>query len=226
MDPGLQLAWTQIVTVEDYDAHMAAIGQAQAAAALTGKIIECAEPLVGGRLVVVGAGTGQMLDFLDAAQFRPFRITCTDLNRRFLVRLEERLAQYGLTATVFEDNIEQTSLESGPDLLLATLLLEHIDWRMGVEAIAKLCPAACGIIMQENPPGMTSALTPGRRVPASIAKAMNTAHPTLVPQDELLAAFHARSYGLTASWQQEVADGKRLIALLFALPKQDPQLAC
>jgi hypothetical protein len=40
MDSNLRLAWTQIVTAEDYDEHMAAVGQAQAAAALTVELIQ------------------------------------------------------------------------------------------------------------------------------------------------------------------------------------------
>jgi hypothetical protein len=215
MDSGLRLAWTQIVTGEDYEEHMAGIGQAQAGAALTRQIIQSSEPLHGGRVVIVGAGTGQMFDFLDPALFRPFRITCTDLNRRFLDRLEERLTRHGLSATVLEDDIERTAIEPGPDLVLATLLLEHIDWRRGVEVIAGLHPATCGIIIQENPPGMTSSVTPGRRIPPSIAKAVETAHATLVPLDELLAAFAARGYKCRDRFAREVADGKRLIAVLF-----------
>ena len=220
MDSGLQLAWTQIITAEDYEAHMAAIGQAQAAAALTREIIQSAGPPDGGRIAIVGAGTGQMLDFLDPSLFRPFRITCTDLNPSFLARLKERLAQHGLTALVFEDNIEHTTLEPEPDLLLATLVLEHIDWRLGVQSFAALRPAACGIIIQQNPPGMSSAVTPNRRIPPSLAKAVEIAHATLVPQEELLAAFDALGYTPQASWARDVADGKRLIALLFVRTRE------
>src|SRR5215813_4964496 len=215
MDSSLRLAWTQIITVQDYEEHMAGIGQAQAAAALSRQILQSAEPPDGGRVVIAGAGTGQMLDFLDAALFRPFRLTLTDLNRSFLARLQERLVKAGLSATVLEDDIEHTALESGPDLLLATLLLEHIDWRRGVEVFAGLRPATCGIIIQENPQGMTSAVTPGRHIPPSIAKAVEFAHPTLVPHDELLAAFEGHDYKCKASFAQVVADGKRLIAVLF-----------
>ena len=220
MDSGLQLAWTQIITAEDYEAHMAAIGQAQAAAALTREIIQSAGPPDGGRIVIIGAGTGQMLDFLNPSLFRPFRITCTDLNPSFLARLKERLVQHGLTALVFEDNIESTALDPEPDLLLATLVLEHIDWRLGVESFAALRPAACGIIIQQNPQGMISAVTPNRRVPSSIAKAVEIAHATLVPQEELLAAFDALGYTSQASWARDVADGKRLIALLFVRTRE------
>ena len=219
MEPGLRHAWTQIVTAEDYEEHMAAIGQAQAGAALTQYIIQSANPPAGGLVAIVGAGTGQMLDFLDPAIFRPFRIIYTDLNPSFLVRLQERLVRHGLSATVLEDDIEQTALDPGPDLLIATLLLEHIDWRRGVEVLAGLRPTTCGIIIQQNPPGMTSTVTPGRRVPPSIAKALATAKATLVPHDELLAAFAARGYVCKSSCTREVADGKRLIALLFSLDR-------
>ncbi|MBV9225682.1 MAG: class I SAM-dependent methyltransferase [Acidobacteriaceae bacterium] len=216
MNPHLRLAWTQIVTADDYEEHMTAIGQAQAAAALTQSIIQATTPLEGARLVIVGAGTGQMLDFMDASLLRPFQITCTDLNRSFLLRLEERLTRYGLQATILEDDIEHTMLSPGPDLLLATLVLEHIDWRRGVEVFAELRPQACGVIMQENPVGMLSAVTPDRRVPPSIAKAVEIAHPTLVPQTELIAAFDGRGYECRARDTQEVADGKRLITMRFA----------
>jgi SAM-dependent methyltransferase len=220
MDASLRLAWTRIVTVEDYDEHMAAIGQAQAAAELTEDLVRAAQPQTNGRVVIVGAGTGQMLDFLEPSLLRPFQLTCTDLNPTFLARLQERLDQHGLRATILEDDIEQTALERtalepGPDLLLATLVLEHIDWRRGVEVFAGLRPKACGIILQENPPGMTSSVTPGRRIPPSIAKAIAVGHATLVPQHELTTEFEARGYGVQARCVRQVADGKRLVGLLL-----------
>jgi hypothetical protein len=117
--------------------------------------------------------------------------------------------------------MENTALTAAPHLLLATLVLEHIDWRKGVEAIATLGPAACGIIIQQNPSGMTSAVTPGRRVPASIAAAVQMAQPQLVPHKELLGAFGARGYRCAITNAREVADGKRLVSTLFvAQPRQ------
>lgn len=215
MDSELRRAWTEIVTAEDYEEHMAAIGQARAAAELTCYLVEAAALRAGGRIAIAGAGTGQMLDFLDPEIFRPYRLTCADLNPAFLARLRGRLALYGLEAEVLEDDIERTGLAPGPDLMLATLLLEHIDWRRGVEVFAGLQPGACGIIVQENPPDMATAVTPGRRLPPSLAKAMETAHATLVPRDQLIALMAAKGYPCRESAVREVADGKRLVALLF-----------
>lgn len=215
MDSELRRAWTEVVTADDYEAHMAAIGQAQAGAELTRWLIESAAPRAGGRIVIAGAGTGQMLDYLDAEVLRPYRLTCSDLNPSFLARLRQRLASHGLEAETVEDDIEQTCLAAQPDMLLATLLLEHVDWRKGVAALAGLQPRACGIVVQENPPEMASAVTPGRRLPASIAKAVETAHPTLVPRGELVAAMAELGYRCRATEVREVADGKRLVGLLF-----------
>jgi SAM-dependent methyltransferase len=215
MDRGLRRAWTEIVTAEDYEEHMASIGQAQAAAELTRCLIEFASLPACSGITIAGAGTGQMFDFLDADLFRPHRLKCADLNPAFLARLKERLAGRGLEAEIIEDDIERTALEPGSDLLLATLLLEHIDWRRGVEVFAGLRPGKCGIILQENPPDMTTALTPGRRLLPSIAKAAEIGHPMLVPKAELILAMTARGYACRRTVVREVADGKRLVGLLF-----------
>ena len=203
------------MTPQDYEQHMTGVGQAQAAARLTLSLLNAAAIPSGGRVDVVGAGTGQLLDFVDAEIFRPFRLTFTDLNSSFLDVLRGRLAQHGLEATVIEDDVEQTRLPSEPDLILAALLLEHIDWRAGVRALTALRPGMCGFVIQENPPGMTSALTPGRSVPTSLAEGMQIAHPVLVPQDQLVAAMAGAGYRFDFSDSVSVADGKHLVSMLF-----------
>jgi SAM-dependent methyltransferase len=223
MDPALRRAWTETVTAADYEQHMSNIGQAQAIAALTQFILQSAPPPEDGSILVVGAGTGQMLDYLDPLIFRPYRITCTDLNREFLDRLEQRCSRQGIRVTTLVDDVEHTKVAGSADLILAALLLEHIDWRRGVEAIAGLAPRFCGIVTQENPPAMTSAVTPGRRLPTSVAKAMETAHPILIPHEELIEVFAARSYVCTATRAEPVADGKRLVATVFEKLQHRPQ---
>ena len=215
MDPELRCAWTQIVTADDYEEHMASVGQAQAAAELTAHLIHSASLRPGSRILIAGAGTGQMFDFLDPDVFRPHRLTCADLNPAFLARLRERLVRHGLEAEIREDDIEQTQLTPGPDLLLSTLLLEHIDWRQGLDAFARLRPRTCGIVLQENPPNLTTAVTPGRRLPPSMAKAVENAHPALVPREDLIAAMTARDYACRETNVRDVLDEKRLVGLLF-----------
>lgn len=63
---------------------------------------------------------------------------------------------------------------------------------------------------------MTTAITPGRRLPTSVAKAVETAHPRLVPRDQLIAAMAAKGYAFRDSAIRELADGKRLVGILFA----------
>lgn len=115
-----------------------------------------------------------------------------------------------------EDDIERTALEPEPDLLLATLLLEHINWRHAVEVFAGLHAGLCGIILQENPPDITTAVTPGRRLRPTVAKALEVGHPTLVPREELVRDMTARGYHCRETAVREVADSKRLVGLLFA----------
>ena len=140
MDPGLRRAWTQIVASEDYDEHMARIGQAQAGADLTCQIIRVRH----GTRRQPRRDRGRRPS--AGARFRGPRAAPAvppHLHRPepgVSARLTRRLVRHGLAATVLEDDIEQTALEPAPDLLLATLLLEHIDWRRGVEAIAGLIP--------------------------------------------------------------------------------------
>ena len=215
MNPESRRAWKEIVTPEDYERHMADVGQAQAAALLTRSLVRAASLPEGARVVVVGAGTGQMLDYLEAGLLRPFRLTFTDLNPSFLVVLRKRLSRHHLEATVVEDDLERTRLERGSDLILATLVLEHIDWRHGVKVLTGLRPLACGIVIQENPPGMASALTPGRKVPKSFAKAMEIAHPTLIPRDSLIEAMAHARYPCRFAESIPVADRKRIIGMLF-----------
>src|SRR5262249_13523808 len=147
--------------------------------------------------------------------FRPHRLTCTALNPVFLARLRERLERHGLAAEILEDDIERTALAPGPDLLLSTLLLEHIAWLHGVEAFARVRPTN----MRHRSTGESAGHEGGRHarpgLPPSIARAVETAHPTLVPRDDLIVAMTERGYPCRETEVREVADGKRPVGLLF-----------
>lgn len=215
MEPSLRRAWTEVISADDYETHMAAIGQAQAAASLTEWLLTEALLEPDSRITIVGAGTGQMFDFADAGLFLPHRLTCADLNSEFLEYAAERLAKYRLRGQIVQDDLENTRLAPGPDLLVATLVLEHIDWRIGVQSICEVEPRRCGIIMQVNPPDMQSAVTPGRVLPPSIRTAAETCHPVLLPAEGLISSFEACGYSCRRQRALDVADRKELRALLF-----------
>ncbi len=58
-------------------------------------------------------------------------------------------------------------------------------------------------------------VTPGRRIPASIAAAVQIAQPKFVPYDELLTAFEAKGYCRILMSARQVADQKCLVSTLF-----------
>ncbi len=64
MDERLREAWTTIIQAEDYDAHMCAVGQAQANAGLVLELFRERPPHRGAKILFAGAGTGQMFDFV------------------------------------------------------------------------------------------------------------------------------------------------------------------
>ena len=215
MDPESRRAWTEIVTPEDYDRHMETIGQAAASAELVTQFLSWT--LLPGRsqVVVAGAGTGWMLDHTDLTPFRNLRLTFTDLSPRFLNKLRERVRTHGITAKVLEDDIEATKLPTGVDLVITSLVLEHIDWKRGAASIAGLSPRFIGVVLQENPPGMTTSITPGRPLPPSILEASKSALSHLVPKSEVVAEFERLGYRCEHETSRAVADGKRLIGCLF-----------
>lgn len=65
-------AWTTIILAEDYEAHMAAAGQAQANAKLVAEYLAAQAPQEGASLLFLGAGTGQMFDIVQPTILFPY----------------------------------------------------------------------------------------------------------------------------------------------------------
>ncbi len=61
MDPETRRAWLEVVSGDDYDQHMATIGQAQVNASLVCQMLGDHPLGPGARLLFVGCGTGQIL---------------------------------------------------------------------------------------------------------------------------------------------------------------------
>jgi len=216
MDAASRRAWTEVVTAEDYDRHMAAIGQAAATAELLMNLLGQIPPSPRRRVLLLGGGTGWMFEHADVSPLVRVRLTVTDINAGFLELLRRRARSRGIEPEIVVDDLEDTRLAPGREVVLASLLLEHIDWRKGVAAIARLSPRSVVLVIQENPPGMSTSVTPGRTLPDSIARASLISSSRLVPRTELVAEFEGRGYRLIVEERRAVADSKTMVGLLFA----------
>ena len=87
----LRGAWQELITIEDYERHMAAVGQVQANASLLQELFLDYAPRVGARILFAGAGTGQYLDYLPANRLGRYRTTFADINASYVARLAGRL---------------------------------------------------------------------------------------------------------------------------------------
>ncbi len=209
----LRDAWANKILAVDYDAHMAAVGQAQANASLAAELFETAPPDPGARILFAGAGTGQMFEFVSPSILSGYAVTFADINPRFLAVLTSRLEKVeGLTFQTVVDDIEDSRLAPGFDLAVAVLVLEHVDWRRGVATLCRLAKRVF-VVVQENPPELTTALS--RPVSGSMA-IFREVHPTLIPKTDLEREFARLGFALKHHRVREVADKKKMIALEFA----------
>jgi hypothetical protein len=211
----LRDAWSRTITAEDYEAHMAAIGQAQANAALVAEYLQAQPPSRYASLLFAGAGTGQMFEYVSPEILLPFSVTFTDLNAGYLNRLRTRLARTpGLRYSTVVDDLERTTLLRRFDLVLAVLVLEHVEWRAGLATLCKLTERELFVVIQENPPHDAMAITAVRNIPETM-QVFTQVHPVLIASADLLSEMKRRGFRGTYSAHKMVADGKKMVALGF-----------
>ncbi|MBN9659481.1 MAG: hypothetical protein J0H49_14960 [Acidobacteria bacterium] len=209
MPSTLRDAWTSKVQVGDYEAHMAAIGQAQANAAHVADFLaRVGEP--GARLLIAGAGTGQMFDYLPPGVFDGYRSFFADINPRFLAALRRRSPGSLCVA----DDLEHSALKGPFHAAAAVLVLEHIRWRKGLDTLAALNPRYLFLVLQRNPEGMTTAVSPTRVLPASMQN-LGGQHPELVDKSKAATHLQRLGYALIEEWPRNVPDSKVMLGLLF-----------
>jgi 2-polyprenyl-3-methyl-5-hydroxy-6-metoxy-1,4-benzoquinol methylase len=151
----LRKAWAEIIQPDDYEAHMAAVGQVQANAHLVAEYLRAHWSKPGASILFVGAGTGQMFDFISPELLLPFSLTFTDINAGYLQRLAARLAAVeGLRYKTLVDDLESTQISRVFDLTAAILVLEHVDWRKAVSTLCALTTHEALVVIQENPPDL------------------------------------------------------------------------
>jgi hypothetical protein len=215
MDPALRKAWTTVVAGADLDRHMAGNGQAQANAGHFVTALAAMDLPRDAKVLVPGAGTGQLFDWIDPAALAPYAFTLTDINPGFLAMLRGRLDTHpGLRAILHVDDIERPK-DRGPfDAAIVILVLEHIDWKAGIAALADLAIPSLAFVIQRND-GEPSMVVPRRDMPPTIRTFAETAHPGLVPEAELTAALAAHGYAPRRRWERPVADEKVMVGLLY-----------
>lgn len=215
MDNKLREAWTKIVRAEDYDTHMAAIGQAEVNAALFVELLKCDPPRPGSTVLFAGAGTGQMFDYVSPEILKRYRTTFADINAEFLNRLAVRVSVApGIEFETIVDDIEASRLLGTFDLVVGILLLEHVEWRKAIAEMSRLSSSRVFVVLQENPAHIATAVTPGRPLPGSLAL-LTDVHPHLIPSSEVAAEFSRQGFKLRRSSAREVLDSKKMLALEF-----------
>jgi hypothetical protein len=211
----LREAWSKTITPEDYESHMASVGQAQANAAIVAEYLQVHPPVSHTSLLFAGAGSGQMFEFVSPEILFPFSATFTDINAAYLNRLRTRLAVVpGLRFTTVVDDIEHTTLSRRFDRVLAVLVLEHVDWRAAVSTMSTLASNEIFVVIQENPPGLSSAMTPRSQVPKTM-QVFAEIHPELISASELESQIAGHGFACNYRDHKSVADGKLMRALGF-----------
>jgi len=215
----LRRAWTEVVSPDDYEAHMIAVGQSLSNAELVQAMITKWPPS-SSRMLVAGAGTGQMLDHLDATFLDSFQITFTDINPRFLSRLSTRLGARS-PHRILVDDLEESALSDTYGGVVAVLVLEHIDWEIGVASLAKVCEGRCYIVIQKNPHNLRSALTPSR-APVGSMRVFRAVLPSLVPREALVRRMGTLGFRMIGRASRSVLDGKKMLGFVFERSRGQP----
>jgi SAM-dependent methyltransferase len=204
----LREAWTTRVTAEDYEEHMSRIGQAEANALLLEEMLR--DVPAGARVLIAGAGTGQMFGYLPADFLAGRQVICSDVNPLFLAKLRGRFA----CQTVVDD-IEDSQLTPGFGAIAVVLVLEHVDWRRAVESLCRLQPERLVLIVQRNPADVSAAVTPGRLPPGSMRVFAEETPPHLVPVGELKEKLGGLGFEVVREEARAVQDGKFMLGLVL-----------
>jgi hypothetical protein len=106
-------------------------------------------------------------------------------------------------------------------MAVVVLVLEHVEWQKALRSLAALQPEMIHLVVQRNPPDMGDAISPGRTLPPSIARASEQAHPTLVDPEAIGVCLAERGYALVRRFERPVPDGKTMIGLTFSLRHAD-----
>ncbi len=198
---------------------MANVGQAQANAELILEFLEFVFLVPGSsRVGVLGAGTGQFLDYVPSAAVADYQWTFTDISPRFLRSLEHRIDEMELPGCQFLiENIETSSITIPFHATIVVLVLEHVDLQLAISEIARLTQDWLLVVIQVNPEGMTSNVTPERVIPPSLIEGSKLTKSHLVDKEELCCSLSSRGLRLAKEISKAVLDDKQMLGLIFQM---------
>lgn len=211
----LRQAWAEIIAPEDYEAHMAAIGQAETNAHLIKNLFDRHPWAPTARLLFAGAGTGQMFDYVSPDFLLTYQTIFTDIRAEFLDCLRKRIE--GTPFLQFEtlvDDIEDTQVTDTYAVAMV-LVLEHVDWRKAISRLIELGHWHFYLIIQVNPPTQPDAVTPTRTLPGSMQSVSKEAKPELVDPNELHRLFVRNGFERLVKESRDVPDGKQMLGLYY-----------
>ena len=158
-----------------------------------------------------------MFDFVFGGFLEPFSVTFTDINPYFVAMKGMRAKNAGLTGFVSVlDDAEAPAVQGPFDLAVLVLLLEHVSWRKCLTALASLPIQEFLIIIQTNPEGLSSNVSPHRILPASLAQAVGGESPHLIKEAELTEHLDRLDFELKAREVRSVLDGKAMTGFWFS----------
>jgi hypothetical protein len=211
----LHEAWTTVIRPEDYDAHMALVGQAQANAQLVADWLYSNPQKPDSSILFAGAGTGQMFDFFSAEFLSPYRVTFTDINSNYLKCLESRVkSKARLRYRTLVDDIERSQLPAGFTLAVAVLVLEHVDWHLAVASLCRLSIDSVFVIIQENPPQSTVTASESQPLVGTM-RIFREVQSILVNREELVQEFDHHGFVMVYFSERKVLYEKKMLGLGF-----------
>jgi len=218
MLPGERRIWTELLNVEEYKAHMARIGQAEANANLTRRMFQESPLRFNSTLLIPGCGPGQLFNYIAPSDLGEHLIfTLTDINQDYLQAAREALERHPETryrTTV--DDIEDTRLHANLySAVLITLVLQHVEWKQALASMSGLRPLRFYIITQEQLEGTPAVTTSRPDLADCWRQAAEIADGELVGRDDLVGCMEQHGYHVLQKYEVPVPDNKLMIGHVF-----------
>jgi len=204
----LREAWLTHIDPDDYEKHMAAAGQAQANASLLDEFFRDTPPPAGSRILLAGAGTGQIFDYMRAEVLALYDVIFADINPVYLARLTARTQT--IQRKIVVDDVENPALRGPFDLIVAILVLEHVDWRRAVAGMCRRSEGCIFTVIQQTPEGQHPTAEP-----VGTMSILHELRPQAIDPGQLAAEFRLHGFSPHHSAARSVAGNKSMLALEF-----------